>query len=115
MVLTAGIEVAARRMMTMVRRGSILPGDDLDRMVAVDLTVCLGTTGIVKLLDSSMQGRWLRRRVVALMSSLTRLEEGQSEEEPWFAVICRLIEEKSCLSRWCLGMDDFQVGDLRWS
>jgi hypothetical protein len=46
-------------------------------MVVVDLTVCLGTMGIVKLLDSSMQGRWLRRRVVALMSTLMRLEEGQ--------------------------------------
>ena len=115
MVLTAGIEVAARRMTTMVRRGRRLPADDLDRMAVVDLTVYLGTTGIVKLLDSSMQGRWLRRRVVALMSSLTRLEEGQPEEEPWFAVICCLIEEMGCLSRWCFGMDDFQVGDLRWS
>jgi hypothetical protein len=77
MVLTAGIEVVARRMMTVVRRGSRLPVGDLDRMVVVDLTVCLGTMGIVKLLDSSMQGRWLRRRVVALMSTLMRLEEGQ--------------------------------------
>lgn len=84
MALTAGIEAVVTKVTLAVRGDSISLGDELGRMVVVDLMGFRVTMVTVRLLGSSRGERLHRNRVVvmsmavvmALMWLLMRLEEG---------------------------------------